>query len=83
MTDEKECLVKEIYKFVNGLSPHISSDVFNMGENLYSLKNFKIYSLIKSLLINRTNFAVIPSYIELPCSKYSNKRKRNKKLTKN
>ena len=54
-----------------------------MGENLYSLKNFKTYSLIKSLLINRTNFAVIPSYIELPCSKYSNKRKRNKKLTKN
>ena len=34
-------LAKEIYKFVNGLSPPIMSDLFTIHENPNNLKNFQ------------------------------------------
>ena len=40
-----EFLAKGVYKFVNGLSPPIMSDLFTIRENPYNLTNFQtLYS---------------------------------------
>ena len=33
----------EVYKYLNGLSPDIMSDIFKLRENAYSLRNFHIF----------------------------------------
>ena len=33
----------EVYKYLNGLSPDIMSDIFKLRENTYSLRNFNIF----------------------------------------
>ena len=55
MTKEKkiyqnnlESLAKEIYKFLNGLSPPIMHDAFMIRNNKYNLRNFQcLYSTNK------------------------------------
>ena len=36
-----ECLAKEIYKFLNGLSPPIMNGAFMIRNNNYNLRNFQ------------------------------------------
>ena len=38
-----ELLMIEVYKYLNGLSPDIMSDIFKLRENTYNLKNFHIF----------------------------------------
>ena len=33
----------EVYKYLNGLSPDIMSDIFKLRENTYNLRNFYIF----------------------------------------
>ena len=33
----------EVYKYLNGLSPDIMSDIFKLGQNTYNLINFHIF----------------------------------------
>ena len=33
----------EVYKYLNGLSPDIMSDIFNLRENTYNLRNVHIF----------------------------------------
>ena len=33
----------EVYKYLNGLSPDIMSDIFKLRENTYNLRNFHIF----------------------------------------
>ena len=33
----------EVYKYLNGHSPDIMNDIFNLRENLYNLRNFYIF----------------------------------------
>ena len=43
-----ELLAKEVYKFVNSLSPSLMSHVFTKRANPYNLRNFQtLYSLKK------------------------------------
>ena len=35
-----ELLMIEVYKYLNGLSPDIMSDIFKLRENNYNLRNF-------------------------------------------
>ena len=37
-----EVLLIEVYKYLNGLSHDIMSDIFKLTENIYNLKNFHI-----------------------------------------
>ena len=36
-------LMIEVYKYLNGLSPDIMSDIFKLRENTYNLRNFHIF----------------------------------------
>ena len=38
-----ELLMIEVYKYLNGLSPDIMSDIFKLRENTYNLRNFHIF----------------------------------------
>ena len=38
-----ELLLIEVYKYLNGLSPDIMSDIFKLRENTYDLRNFHIF----------------------------------------
>ena len=38
-----ELLMIEVYKYLNGLSPDIMSDIFKLRENPYNLINFHIF----------------------------------------
>ena len=38
-----ELLMIEVYKYLNGLSPDIVSDIFKLSENTYNLRNFHIF----------------------------------------
>ena len=38
-----ELLIIEAYKYLNGLSPDIMSDIFKLRENTYNLRNFHIF----------------------------------------
>ena len=38
-----EILMTEVYKYLNGLSPDIMSDIFKLRENTYNLRNFYIF----------------------------------------
>ena len=38
-----ELLMTEVYKYLNGLSPDIMSDIFNLRENTYNLRNVHIF----------------------------------------
>ena len=38
-----ELLMTEVYKYLNGLSPDIMSDIFNLRENTYNLRNVRIF----------------------------------------
>ena len=38
-----ELLMIDIYKYLNGLSPYIMSDIFKLRENTYNLRNFHIF----------------------------------------
>ena len=38
-----ELLIIEAYKYMNGLSPDIMSDIFKLRENTYNLRNFHIF----------------------------------------
>ena len=38
-----ELLMIEVYKYLNGLSPDIMSDIFKLRENTYNLINFLIF----------------------------------------
>ena len=38
-----ELLMTEVYKYLNGLSPDIMSDIFKLRENTYNLRNFHIF----------------------------------------
>ena len=38
-----ELLMIEVYKYLNGLSPDIVSDIFKPRENTYNLRNFDIF----------------------------------------
>ena len=45
MTFHQRCinsLMIEVYKYLNGLSPDIMSDIFKLRENMYNLRNFHI-----------------------------------------
>ena len=33
----------EVYKYLNGLSPDIMSEIFKVRENTYNLRNFHIF----------------------------------------
>ena len=33
----------EVYKYLNGHSPDIMSDIFKLRENMYNLRNFHIF----------------------------------------
>ena len=33
----------EVYKYLNGLSPDIMSDIFKLRENTYNLRNFHMF----------------------------------------
>ena len=38
-----ELLMIEVYKYLNGLSPDIMSDILNLRENTYNLRNVHIF----------------------------------------
>ena len=38
-----ELLMIEVYKYLNGLSPDVMSDIFKLTENTYNLRNFHIF----------------------------------------
>ena len=38
-----ELLIIEVYKYLNGLSTDIMSDIFKLRENTYNLRNFHIF----------------------------------------
>ena len=38
-----EVLMIDVYKYLNGLSPDIMSDIFKLRENAYNLRNFLIF----------------------------------------
>ena len=38
-----ELLMIQVYKYQNGLSPDILSDIFKLRENTYNLRNFHIF----------------------------------------
>ena len=40
-----ELLMIEVYKYLNGLSPDIISNIFKLRENTYNLRNFHILNL--------------------------------------
>ena len=38
-----ELLMTEVYKYLNGLSPDIISDIVKLRKNTYNLRNFHIF----------------------------------------
>ena len=39
-----DCLLIEVYKFLNGYSPDIMNDVFHLRQNTYNLRNFHAFA---------------------------------------
>ena len=59
----------EVYKYLNGLSTDIMSDIFKLRENAYNLRNFHIFESqnkkvwLYVLVMSRTRFRVNPHSI--------------------